>query len=356
MNFQSILLENFSLFHKGIFFFLCSLFSFFLFFPIFYNFFLKKKCYQFPSMHLSENHRNKKNIPILGGIIILFNIFFISIMGLKISIELIIIYVGLFTFGILGFYDDYLKFKLKNNKSITLIKKLGCLIILSISIAFILVQYEFYQYREHNLNSLFSISIPFFKQNIFGFITYFVEIQYFNIGFVLTLSIIFYALVILCTSLAVNFTDGLDGLASGSLIFTFISLSFFSYHQNLPKLYIFLWICIGSLLGFLFFNIYPAKIFMGDIGALSLGAALGIFSILLHRELSILYIGLIFVLEFASVCIQLLSYKLYKRPFFLIAPLHHYYEKKGHHEVKIVIRFWIVQVIMMMISFFEIPF
>ena len=148
--------------------------------------------------------------------------------------------------------------------------------------------------------------------------------------------------IILATANAVNFTDGLDGLASGLLIIAFGAFGILAYTKGLLILSAFCGVIAGSTTAFLWFNIPPAQFYMGDTGALSLGATLGVIAMLTNEVLILPIIGLVFVIETLSVIIQLLSKKIFKRKVFLVAPIHHHFEAKGWTESKVVMRFWII--------------
>jgi phospho-N-acetylmuramoyl-pentapeptide-transferase len=192
--------------------------------------------------------------------------------------------------------------------------------------------------------------IPFFKDIV-------IDLGIFFIPFVM--------LVIVSTSNAVNLTDGLDGLAimpivlvSGALgIFAYLSGNInFSEYLLIPyikdagEITIFIGAIVGSGLGFLWFNTYPAQVFMGDVGALSLGAAIGLMAVIVRQEIVLIIMGGIFVIEALSVIIQVLSFKYRKKRVFLMAPFHHHFEQKGWAEPKIVVRFWIISFILILIG------
>lgn len=172
-------------------------------------------------------------------------------------------------------------------------------------------------------------------------------------------------LIILGSANAVNFTDGLDGLATGNLIISFTTLTILTYIagnflyssylyipfiNDVGEISVFVSCLIGSLLGFLWFNSNPAQIFMGDAGSIPLGGTLGIIAILIKQEFLLIIIGGVFVVEAFSVILQILSFKLFKKRIFLIAPIHHHFERQGIAESKIVIRFWIIGVLFSLIA------
>ena len=192
--------------------------------------------------------------------------------------------------------------------------------------------------------------IPFFKHLVFDLGLFFIPLT---------------ILVIVSTSNAVNLTDGLDGLAimpivlvsaafgifaylSGNIIFSEYLL--IPYIKDSSEITIFIGAIVGSGLGFLWFNTYPAQVFMGDVGALSLGAAIGLIAVIVRQEVVLVIMGGIFVLEALSVIIQVLSFKYRKKRVFLMAPFHHHFEQKGWAEPKIVVRFWIISFVLILIG------
>jgi phospho-N-acetylmuramoyl-pentapeptide-transferase len=192
--------------------------------------------------------------------------------------------------------------------------------------------------------------IPFFKHIVIDLGIYFIPLS---------------VLVIISTSNAVNLTDGLDGLAIMPVVLVSCGLGIFAYLtgninfseyllipyiKDAGEITIFIGAIIGSGLGFLWFNTYPAQVFMGDVGALSLGAAVGLIAIIVRQEIVLIIMGGIFVLEAMSVIIQVLSYKLRKKRVFLMAPFHHHFEQKGWAEPKVVVRFWIISFILILVG------
>ena len=247
------------------------------------------------------------------------------------------------SFGLLGAMDDYLKIKHSNSKGISSGIKIICQIILSLAAVFLLLKFGD---NEHLKNLYF----PFFKNLV-------LHLGLFFIPFVL--------FIIVGSSNAVNLTDGLDGLAtvpvmlvalSFTLICYVVGNTVFSEYLNIPYIAnvgeasIFCGSMVGSCLGFLWFNAPPAKIFMGDTGSLSLGGSLGAVSIIAKHEIVLGIIGGLFVLETVSVIIQVISFKLTGKRVFMMAPLHHHFEKKGWAESTVVIRFWIISIILALIG------
>ena len=286
----------------------------------------------------------KVGTPTMGGLLILIGILFGTLLwaDLKNSYVWVLLMVAT-SFGLLGFVDDYLKIKRKNSQGISSRMKLLFQIILSLIAIFLLLKFG---NNEHLENLYF----PFFK----------------NITLHLGLFFIPFALfIIVGSSNAVNLTDGLDGLAtvpvmlvalSFTLICYVVGNTVFSEYLQIPYIAdvgetsIFCGAMVGSCLGFLWYNAPPAKIFMGDTGSLSLGGSLGAVSIISKHEIVLGIIGGLFVLETASVIIQVISFKLTGKRVFMMAPLHHHFEKKGWAESTVVIRFWIISIILALIG------
>ena len=280
-----------------------------------------------------DTHYQKRGTPTFGGVLILFSIILSSILWTSnfSNFNYILIFT-LILFGLIGFFDDFQKVKFGNGistKTKFLYQLLATLII-----------YIIIKYNGFDLNNF---SIPFLKNTS-------IELGYFY--FVLIL------LIVIGSTNATNLTDGLDGLVSMPLIFVFLTFAIFAYVlgninfsnyllvnyiNGSGEIVIFCTSAIGALLGFLWFNSSPASIFMGDTGSQSLGASLAVTSILLKQEIVLAVAGGLFVIETISVMLQVTYFKFSKgKRIFLMAPLHHHYEKKGLSEQKIVIRFWIL--------------
>ncbi len=286
----------------------------------------------------------KVGTPTMGGFLILIGILFGTLLwaDLKNGYIWVLLFVAT-SFGLLGFIDDYLKIKQKNSRGISSLTKLTFQIILSLIAIFLLLKFG---NNEHLKNLYF----PFFK----------------NLTLHLGLFFIPFALfIIVGSSNAVNLTDGLDGLATVPVMLVALSFTLicyvtgntvFSEYLHIPYIVnvgesaIFCGAIVGSCLGFLWFNAPPAKIFMGDTGSLSLGGSLGAVSIISKHEIVLGIIGGLFVLETASVIIQVVSFKLTGKRVFMMAPLHHHFEKKGWAESTVVIRFWIISIILALIG------
>ena len=286
----------------------------------------------------------KSGTPTMGGILILIGILFGTLLWA--NLENVYIWVLLMvatSFGLLGAVDDYLKIKYKNSKGLSSLTKIIFQILLSLIAIILLLKYG-------NNDYLKNLYFPFFKIVVLNLGLFFVPFSLF---------------VIVGSSNAVNLTDGLDGLATVpvmlvALSFTLIcyvtgNIVFSEYLQipyiiNVGETSIFCGSIVGSCLGFLWYNAPPAKIFMGDTGSLSLGGSLGAVSIIAKHEIVLGIIGGIFVLETASVIIQVISFILTGKRVFMMASLHHHFEKKGWPESTVVIRFWIISIILALIG------
>ena len=286
----------------------------------------------------------KTGTPTMGGIIIIIGMTASTLLWADLSNIFIwtLIFVSL-SLGALGFVDDLLKIKLENSRGLnSKLKFLGQLII-SLMTVLILMKYSNHEY-------LTNLYFPFFKNLI-------IQMGLFFIPFAL--------FVIIGASNAVNLTDGLDGLATVPVMLVALSFTLISYVvgntifseylqlQYIPdvgEISIFCGSIVGSCLGFLWYNAPPAKIFMGDTGSLSLGGSLAAVAIIVKHEIVLAIIGGLFVLETISVIIQVISFKLTGKRVFMMAPIHHHFEKKGWAEATIVIRFWIIAIILALIG------
>jgi phospho-N-acetylmuramoyl-pentapeptide-transferase len=241
---------------------------------------------------------------------------------------------ALLAFGAIGYVDDFLKVRKRNSDGLPGWVKFGAQIAAALAIVLILY---FRNGEEAGL-----LYIPFFKNPVI------------NLG---PLWIPFAILLLVGESNAVNLTDGLDGLAAGLLIFVFITLGIVTYlsgradwssYLGMPyiegagELTVFCLATVGACVGFLWFNSHPAEVFMGDVGSLSLGGVIATISLITKKEILVLIIGGVFVLEAASVILQVGFYKLMKRRIFKMAPLHHHFELSGWVESKVTVRFWIL--------------
>ena len=286
----------------------------------------------------------KSGTPTMGGLMILIGIIVSTLLWA--DLKNIYIWIVLFvctSLGLLGFLDDYLKIKLKNSTGINAKLKFFWQFTISL-IAIIVLVY----FTDHK--TILNLYFPFFKNLILNMGLFFIPFGIF---------------IIIGSSNAVNLTDGLDGLAtvpvllvalSFSLICYLVGNTIFSnylqiqYVPNVGELSVFCGSIVGSCLGFLWYNAPPAKIFMGDTGSLSLGGSVASVAIIAKHEIVLAIIGGLFVLETASVIIQVLSFKLTGKRVFKMAPIHHHFEKKGWAESTVVIRFWIISIILALIG------
>ena len=271
-------------------------------------------------------HAKKSGTPTMGGLIFtlstIITILVLYFMDkLKISSNLLIILFVFFGYGLIGFVDDFLKVKYKSNeKGLSRMQKFIGQIIIAILF--------FYIYIKNGSNP--TIDIYALHINI-------------NLGFMYGFFILF---MLVGTSNAVNLTDGLDGLAAGLSAIAFLIYGMIAWNSGWLDGYddvaVFCFILVGGLLGFLVFNSHPAKVFMGDVGSLALGGTLATLAILTHRELSLILIGGVFVIETLSVIIQVASVKIRHKKVFPMTPIHHSFEKWGWTESDIVRLFYVV--------------
>ncbi|CAC9454772.1 Phospho-N-acetylmuramoyl-pentapeptide-transferase (EC 2.7.8.13) [uncultured Gammaproteobacteria bacterium] len=291
-----------------------------------------------------QSHLSKAGTPTMGGILILFA--FISsvlVWGNWYSVYLWVVVVTGLIFGAIGFADDYLKITKKSSNGLSAGQKYLAQSLSAIAIAVWLVN------NPQPIPT--DLLIPFFKDW---------TLPLGAIGLA-----VFSYFVIVGSSNAVNLTDGLDGLAIMPVILILGALAIFSYISGnynfaqylhmpfMPATSEMLVVCaalIGAGLGFLWFNTYPAEVFMGDVGSLALGAILAVIAIIIRQEILLFIMGGIFVAETLSVIIQVAWYKRTKTRIFLMAPLHHHFEKQGISEPKIIVRFWIVTLILVLVA------
>ncbi len=291
-----------------------------------------------------QSHLSKSGTPTMGGAMILFAVAISTLLCADLSNRYIwVVLLVTLAHGVIGFIDDYKKVLLGNSVGLSARAKYFWQSVVALGAGI-------YLYQTAQVAAETQFIVPFFKNVTLDMGWGYVVLTYF---------------VIVGSSNAVNLTDGLDGLAIMPTVMIAAALAIFAYlsgHANfsqylqiphLPKsgeLVIFCAALIGSGLGFLWFNAYPAMVFMGDVGALALGAALGIVAVLVRQEVVLVIMGGIFVMETISVIIQVASYKTRKKRVFLMAPIHHHYELKGWPEPRIIVRFWIISVILVLIG------
>lgn len=291
-----------------------------------------------------ESHYVKEGTPTMGGTLILVAITVSTLLWADLENRYIwVVLLVTLGYGIIGFIDDYRKIALANSAGISAKTKLFWQSAIALTAAVFL-------FKSAELPAETQFIVPFFKSIML------------NMGW---LYVLLTYLVIVGTSNAVNLTDGLDGLAimptvmvaGGLAIFAYLSGHIgFSQYLSIPylplagELVVFCAALVGAGLGFLWFNTYPAMVFMGDVGALALGAALGIVAVLVRQELVLMIMGGIFVMETVSVIMQVASFKLTGKRIFRMAPIHHHFELKGWPEPRVIVRFWIITVILVLIG------
>ncbi|HSP07206.1 MAG TPA: phospho-N-acetylmuramoyl-pentapeptide-transferase [Acidobacteriota bacterium] len=292
------------------------------------------------------SHQTKAGTPTMGGLIILAGIAIPTLLWADLTNYFIwILLFSTLTFGAIGFIDDYTKITKRRSLGLTARKKFGLQILCSVLVGGALIYLaQTTDYYDTRLN------FPFIKW-------WQPDIGYFYIALVV--------LVLVGASNAVNLTDGLDGLAIGSVLIAstaYTALAYISGHfvfseylriaflRHSGEITVFGGALLGASIGFLWYNAYPAEIFMGDVGSLSLGGAIGTIAVLIKQEFLLVIVGGLFVIEAASVIIQVLYFKVTKKRVFLMAPLHHHFELKGWKEPKVIIRFWILAVLFMLLS------
>jgi phospho-N-acetylmuramoyl-pentapeptide-transferase len=289
------------------------------------------------------NHFDKAGTPTMGGCLIIPVIMVSTLLwGELTDIYIWLVLFVMFGFGVIGFIDDYLKVVRKNSKGLSKKAKFSLQVLVALVVAIIL---EMYPGFDSKLN------LPFFKS-----ITPDLGLGY----------IPFAVFIIVGASNAVNLTDGLDGLAIGPIIVAFTSYLAFAYlsghikissYLQIPyvagagELSVFCGAVVGAGLGFLWYNSFPAELFMGDVGSLPIGAVLGTVAVITKQELVLILVGGIFVVETLSVIFQILYFKLTGgQRIFRMAPLHHHFELKGWPETKVTVRFWIIAIILALLS------
>ncbi len=291
-----------------------------------------------------ESHYEKSGTPTMGGALILVAIAVSTLLWADLENRYIwVVFLVTMGHGIIGFIDDYKKIKLGNSDGLSARAKYFWQSVIAIAAGLFL-------YQTAQIPAETQYIVPFFKDVHIDIGWGYVVITYF---------------VIVGTSNAVNLTDGLDGLAILPTVMVAAALAIFAYLSGhykfaeylaipfLPEsgeVAVFCAAMVGAGLGFLWFNAYPAMVFMGDVGALALGAALGTIAVLVRQEIVLMIMGGVFVVETVSVIIQVLSFKLRGKRVFLMAPIHHHYELKGWPEPRIIVRFWIITVILVLVG------
>jgi phospho-N-acetylmuramoyl-pentapeptide-transferase len=290
-----------------------------------------------------ETHFSKKGVPTMGGLLILFSMTVSALLWTNLRSELVWLLIGIsLFFGVIGSMDDLKKIRKGNSRGLTAREKMALQVLGGLVVGIFLLLTPGYDGV---------LSLPFFK-------SFHPDLGWWYVPFAVV--------VVVGASNAVNLTDGLDGLAAGPIVITASTYLIFSYvagnavvasYLQIPfvpgagEVTIYCAAIVGACLGFLWFNCYPAEIFMGDVGSLSLGGTLGVISIITKQEFLLVIVGGIFVMEALSVILQVGYFKMSGgRRIFLMAPFHHHYEKKGWLEPKVVVRFWIISIILGLIA------
>ncbi|MCB0404898.1 MAG: phospho-N-acetylmuramoyl-pentapeptide-transferase, partial [Bdellovibrionales bacterium] len=289
-----------------------------------------------------QSHLKKRGTPTMGGLLILMTVVVSTLLWADLTNRYIWLVLGVTVgFGFVGWLDDYLKIKEHNSKGLSERAKMVLQTLIAVAVVWYLLSYM-------SMDTV--LYVPFFR----GFTP--------ELGW---LYVPFAWFVIVGTSNSVNLTDGLDGLAIGPIISTAATFALLSYLAGHSKLAAYLYIpyvldagelsifcgamaCAG--IGFLWFNTYPAQVFMGDVGALALGGAIGTVALVTQNELLLVIVGGIFVMEAISVITQRVSYKMTKKRVFRMAPIHHHFELSGWAEPQVTVRFWIISIILAMLA------
>ena len=291
-----------------------------------------------------QTHLSKAGTPTMGGALILIVIFVTTLLWGDLSSKHVwVVLLVTMAFGVIGWVDDYLKITRKNSAGLIARWKYFWQSVVGMTAAVFL-------FTSAQLPAETALIVPFFKTVSIPLGVGFVVLSYF---------------MIVGMSNAVNLTDGLDGLAILPTVMVGAALGLIAYvagnvefsaYLQIPyipgagELAVFCGALIGAGLGFLWFNTYPAQVFMGDVGALALGAALGVVAIIVRHEIVLLIMGGLFVLETASVIMQVASFRLTGKRIFRMAPIHHHFELKGWPEPKVIVRFWIITVILVLVG------
>ncbi len=315
------------------------------------------------SVQLAEMHAGKSSTPTMGGIIILSGFLLSSLLWARLNVPTVwLVVLGTLAMGLLGAYDDWMKLTIEKSSGMSAKRKMFFLLLIGTALCFALIftqQTEGGSFSRASFKWLYAglyenhltvLQFPFEKKWMFDLGWFYVP---------------FFMVVLVGASNAVNLTDGLDGLATGCMIFvslTYLIIAYLCGHKDFAsylnviyiqdggEMAVLCGIIVGSCLGFLWYNSYPAQVFMGDTGSLALGGFIGMISLIIKHEIILIIAGGIFVAEALSVMIQVGVYKRTKKRVFKCAPLHHHFQFLGMPETKIVMRFWIVGIIMALLA------
>ncbi len=315
------------------------------------NWLTRRQCWQTVRDDGPASHLHKKKTPTMGGLLLWLSVAIALVLWGRWDNFYVVFTVAVgFAFGLIGFYDDYRKLILRDPKGLRARYKFP--LQLGVALLAMLILFDVYAFDRH-------LAVPFFK------------LAMPNLGW---WYVLFGAIVIVGTSNAVNLTDGLDGLVTGPSIMVFMTYGMIAYvtgHAALARylqipfapvphgamgipgageLAVLCGAVVGGLIGFLWFNAHPAEVFMGDVGSLPLGALLGTVAVITKQEMLLLIAGGIFVVETISVIVQVASFKMTGKRVFRMAPLHHHFELKGWPESRVIVRFWIIALILSLLS------
>lgn len=303
-----------------------------------------------------ESHHKKAGTPTMGGLLIIISVVAPTVLFVNLSNPQVwVALFGTLAFGTIGFMDDYTKIRRKRNLGLTVKTKFLLQVAAALVVGVMLLALHYYGKYSTEMN------VPFFKELRPDLLVQrWIEGPYaYPLAFIFFFG--FLVLVMVGSANAVNLTDGLDGLAIGLMIIAGGAMTVLCYTsghavfaqylelvrvQGATELAVFCGALTGASLGFLWYNAHPAQVFMGDVGSLALGGALGVVAVLIKQELLLPFIGGVFVVEALSVILQVASFKLRGKRIFLMAPLHHHFEKLGWAESKIITRFWILGLVM----------
>ncbi len=293
--------------------------------PYFINYLKKHNVGQKIRQEGPDLHQHKMGTPTMGGVIIILALLIIIFLLVPYNKYVLWSLVTTVGFGLIGLVDDLIKYLKKRSLGLLTMQKLFLQIAFALIVAYCVQQ---------NTDLGTKIYLPFLKNSM--------DLEIMFVPFVV--------LVMISSVNAVNLTDGLDGLAAGLIIIAMLSFALIAYMQNILPMSLFSLIVAFTSFGFLIYNFYPAKIFLGDVGSLALGGALASVAIFTRTELFLLIIGGVFVIETLSVILQVVSVKLRGKIIFKMSPIHHHFELCGWKEPKIIIRFWITGLILALIG------
>ena len=303
-----------------------------------------------------KSHQKKAGTPTMGGVLIIISIVLPTLLWADLRQPYVwICLFALLSFGVIGFIDDYAKVTKKRTLGLTARQKFAMQMGVALVITVALGLMQTYSAYSTKLN------VPFFKNLQPDLLIHAALENPWTYPLAFLPFFLFFVFVVVGSSNAVNITDGLDGLAIGLMVISAGALTVLAYtsgHRDFAnylglarnprtaELTIFCGSMVGASLGFLWWNSHPAQIFMGDVGSLSLGGAMGVVAVLIKQEILLIFIGGMFVVEMMSVILQVGSYKLRKKRIFIMAPIHHHFEALGWQESKIIARFWIIGLVL----------